>query len=223
MRRRALIGLAVVALALTAGCFGGGVDEEALAEDRSYDWNTSADVTVDVGSDEYKAVFEVRNGDTLEVYRLDQIGGEQPVPIRGVRFRYPNGTVVGPERIGVEQDGDRTVLSPPGNSGQLAYSAPTLPKRFAIPVLVEGSYEVILPAETRVTGFLLGSVSPGSYERTIQDDRVHLRWTDTPSNQIQLEYYLVRDRYIFYGLVALLAVLAVAGVIYYRLQIRSLE
>ena len=227
MRRR--LGLAVLALAALvalAGCAGlggGGIDEERLAENATYEWSTDAAATYNVTDDEYYAIYDVENGTTLEVYRLDDLGTEQSVAMSALKFRYPNGTVVGVEEIDVSQDGERTIVEPPAERGRLAYTAPTPPKSFRTPILVEGSHEVILPRGVRIEAFLFGSISPDGYTTTTRHDRVHVRWAETPGSEIALRYYLERDFYIVVGLAAALVVVGALGVVYYRIQIRKLE
>jgi hypothetical protein len=221
--RRGLALLAVVALAVTAGCAGAGLDREALAANATYQWDTEATATIDITGETYRGLYRVENGSTLPVYRLDSLGSEQPVPIEGLRFRYPNGTVVGPDDIGVEQQDARTVVTPPAN-GTVAFTAPAGSKSFSTPALRGGSHEVILPPNVRIGVPLLGTASPGGYSRTIEaDGRVHLRWADLDAGtEIDLQYYLQRDFYIFGGLVVGLTLLGVLGVLYFRRQIREL-
>ncbi|MFB6218038.1 MAG: DUF5803 family protein [Halobacteriaceae archaeon] len=221
MRRRLAL-LALAALALTAGC-AGGVSEERLSENATYDWESDTTAKINITGNEYHAVYRVGANESLEIYRLDDLGGEQPVPVSALRFRYPNGTVVGPDRLGVEEEGSRVVVTPPA-AGRVGYTGPTRPKSFATPALVAGSYEVVLPPGMRIGVPLLGTISPGGYERTIEaDGRTHLRWDDLDrGTEIELQYYLQRDLYIFAGLLVALAVVAVVGVLYFRRQIRAL-
>lgn len=226
MRRYALAVLGLAALAALAGCagFGGGLDEERLARNASYDWNTSADVTVTLEGDEYQAVYEVSNGTAVEAYREETLGGRQPVEVAAVQFRYPNGTVVGASGVEVRQEDSTVVIEPPADEGKLAYSAPADAGRFGLPVTVDGSYEVVLPPGRRVENVVFGDVQPGGYDHTIDDrDRVHLHWEGLEEGTIAVRSYLQRDLYLFGGLLAVLVLVSLAGVAYFRLQIRRLE
>lgn len=210
-----------------AGCggLGSSVDEGRLAQNQSYDWDTDATVTYNVTGDRYHAVVNVTGEKPIPVYRHSEVEGRQPVPIAALKFRYPNGTVVGSDAVKVVEESDRLLLHPPSERGQLAYSAPNPGKRFGAGAGVSGSYEVILPRQMRVQAFLFGSVSPGGYERTLDSDtgRVHLRWADLGGTSIEVNYYLARDFDIFVGLVAVCAVVAVLGVLYYRRQLHRLK
>lgn len=230
-RRLALLGV-VVALAASAGCTGvfggGGLDSEQVNRAASYDWNTTANVTVTVqeGGNEYHAVYTFSNRTRLAVYTHGEIEGDQPLSVAAVRFRYPNGTVVRPNAsaLSVRQEGSRTVIEPPQRRGQLAYSAPAAPKRVGLQAVVDGSYELVLPPAMRTEAFLFGSVVPGGYTTSVDEqNRLHLHWDELRGNSIDVRYYLERDFYIFTGLAALATVLALVGVVYYRFQIRRLE
>ncbi len=226
MKRRTLALLALAALAALAGCagFGGGLDEERLARNASYDWNTTADVTVTVAGEEYQAVYEVENGTPVEAFRRETLGGRSPVEVAAVQFRYPNGTVVGASAIDVEQADSRVVIRPPAGEGKLAYSAPADAGRFSLPVTVAGSHEVVLPPGRRVGNPVFGDVNPGGFDPSTDDrDRVHLRWSSLEEGSITVRSYLQRDLYLFAGLLGLLLVVSLGGVVYYRIQIRRLE
>jgi hypothetical protein len=210
-----------------AGCggLGSSVDEERLAQNQSYDWDTNATVTYNVTGDRYHAVVNVTGEEPIPVYRHSEVEGRQPVPIAALKFRYPNGTVVGADAVGVVEKSERLLLDPPAQRGQIAYSAPNPGKRFGASAGVSGSYEVILPRQIRVRAFLFGSVSPGGYERTLDAEtgRVHLRWAELSETSIQVNYYLARDFDIFVALVAVGAAVAVIGVLYYRRQLHRLR
>jgi hypothetical protein len=216
--RRALGAVALLVLVATAGC-AGGIDEEALAENETYDWSTDANATYNITGTEYHAVHRVEG--PVELYRSDDVGGERPLSISAVKFRHPNGTVVGAERIEVEEQGSRTVVTPPDN-GTLGYTAANRPKRFSTPVVVEGSHEVVLPERMRIGVPVLGVIQPGGAERQVVDGRVHLRWA-SPGGGIELRYYLQRDLYLFGGLLAGLGALGVGGMVYLYRQIRQLQ
>ena len=187
MNRRTLALLALALVAVLAGCagFGGGVDQERLAQNATYDWNTSADVTITVEGDEYQAVYEIENGSEVEAFRRETLGGRSPLPVAAVQFRYPNGTVVNASGVEVEEVDNRVVIRPPAEEGKLAYSAPADASRFGLPVTRPGSYEVVLPPDRRVELPVFADVSPGGYEVTRDaEGRVHLRWSNLDGGSI---------------------------------------
>ncbi|MFC7045440.1 DUF5803 family protein [Halobacteriaceae archaeon GCM10025711] len=225
-RRRLLVGLALLAaLVALAGCTGGTVDEQALAENATYDWNTSADATFDVGGDRsYQAVYTVDGQEEIAVYFEDGFTGKQPVPISALKFRYPNGTVANASAMEVSETNDEVVIGLPSDQGQVAYTTRTDTKSFRTPALVNGTYEVVLPPGMRVGVPILSDVKPGGYEAAVEaDGRTHVRWDQIEEGDVVVRYYLQRDLYLFGGGIAALALIAVAGLVYFRLQIRRLE
>jgi len=230
MNRRLLLAFAAVALlALTAGCtglFGGGeFSEEELQGDSSpsYEWNASTDVRLNVTDGEYHAVYDLSDQSKIELYERESLGEETPVEVNTVRFRYPNGTVVTLGQDHVEKQNSRTVITPPADDGQLAFTAPHRGKSFSVPTYVEGSYEVVLPRGMRVGNFLLSQVRPGDYTTDLRDGRVHIVWPDVTADDVVVRYYLARDLTIFTGVIAGGILLAIIGLAYFRLQIRQLE
>jgi hypothetical protein len=222
MRTFAAVAFLGLLLVLT-GCLGGGLDEDALAENQSYEWDTRATVTVNLTGGSFHAVHEVPNGTPIAVFRDTEFQGEQPVSISAVKFRYPNGTIVGASDIDVEQRGGRTILTPPGDEGQVAYSGNSLPKDFRIAVNQTGSYQVILPRSMRIDVPFMGTIAPGGAELSVRDDRSYLFWESLDGAHIDLSYYLERDFWLFAGLVGLGILAAIGGVLYYRVQIRHLR
>ncbi|WP_435096950.1 DUF5803 family protein [Halarchaeum sp. P4] len=232
MRRRwLLVTLAVLALAAGAGCLGTGtVSDQQLQRNATYDWNATAaenaTVHVNATGDEYQAVLNVSASNETEL-RFSQSStfmGDSPVPIAAVQFRYPNGTVVNASAIGVSEDRDAVTVTLPGQRGQFAYTAPMGSRSLSVPaVLSDVSYEVVLPPGMRANVPIVGSVSPGGYERTVVDNRVHYHWDSVSANTVDVQFYLQRDIYIFAGLLALAALVALGGVVYFRIQIRRLE
>jgi len=228
-RKRLALGvLALAVLAVTAGCtspFGGGVDEERLNENATYEWNDSADVYVNVTGGQFKAVYDVSGfeGDEFEMWQPG-IESRNPLPIAALKYRYPNGTTVTAENLTVERKGGATVVTLPQSSGQVAFTARTDEKRLVLPNYLEGSYHVVLPENMRVGFPLFGQVSPGADERELDEStsRVHLRW-DELSRNMNLQWYLARDLWLFAGLVLVLGAIAAGGVAYYMYQIRELE
>ncbi|MXR20625.1 DUF5803 family protein [Halobacterium bonnevillei] len=219
------LAVAVVLLAVTAGCLGGGPtpSDDDLQEDATYDWDTDADVTVVVEGEEYKTVATVEDTGKVRLARSSGFGGRNPLFISAVQFRYPNGTVVGADAIDVSSKDQRTVVELPADNGTLAYTSNAGSRSATIPLDFEGSHEVVLPAAMRVSFPLFGSVDPGGYEKTVEDNRVHLRWDSLSNATIEVDFYLERDLYLFGGIIGVLAVAALAGVAYYRLRIRRLE
>lgn len=221
--RRVLALLALGALVVLAGCGGTAVDERALNESASYDWNTSTAVAVTVEGTEYQAVYSLDDESEMELSLHDELLGRQPVPISAVQFRYPNGTVVDASAITVEQRPDFTLVSFPADEGQFAYTAASGARTVTVPVTTDRSHEVVLPPRMRISLPVFGGANPGGYERTISDDRVHLTWSSVESDQITVDYYRVRDILIFGGLLGALSLVGLLGVAYYRRQIRRLE
>lgn len=227
MTRLLPLGLLVV-LAATAGCTGafggGGIDRTALAANQTYDWDTSANATLSVQRDGVLAVYAVESRSTVEVYAFQRFNNERAITPGAVRFRYPNGTVVGPEAMSFSRANSRTVVELPANEGQLAMTLPKSGKRVRLPVLVEGSHELVLPRNAEVRYFLLGRVVPPADERFVgTDGRVHLVWDEVGRNRLVVEYYLDRDLAIFAVVAALASLLTVGGLVYFWLQLRELR
>lgn len=222
MRRVFAVALLGLLIGLT-GCLGGGIDQEALAENQTYEWETDADVTFNVTGGSFHAVHSVENDTVVTAYRDTEFQGEQPISISAVKFRYENGTIVGSEEIEVEQTGGRTLIRPPNATGQLAYTARSRPKDFQIGLNRSGSYEVILPPKMRIGVPFMGMISPGGADISVSDDRTHLVWDSLEDGSIDLHYYLERDFWIFAGLVGMGVLGGVVVVIYFRVQIRELR
>lgn len=228
-RKRLALGvLAIAVLAVTAGCtgpFGGGVSDERLDENATYEWNASADVYVNVTGAEFHAVYDVSDfeGTEFEIWQPG-IDGRNPRPVSAVRYRYPNGTVVTGSDLTVETRGGATVVTLPGSDGKLAFTAPAGSKRLTLPSYLEGSYHVVLPENTRAGFPLFGRIAPGADTSRVDADsnRVHLEWTDL-SRTLNVQWYLERDLWLFGGLVAILGVIALVVVAYHVYQIRRLE
>jgi hypothetical protein len=242
MNRRLVLGcLAVAAMALTAGCFGlggGSVSDERLDEEPAapYVWNASTDVYIEVTANaRFTAVYTVPSDrGTVELYRSDGFGGRNAIPVSAVRYRYPNGTVVSgssfAERGGeVRRTRDAVVVTlptdgPGGEGGKLAFTSSSTPKRFTLPVFVEGTYEVVLPPDRSVSFPVFGSVRPGGYQTREVDDRVHITWSEAvTSRSLAVQFYLERDLTVFGAAVAVLLVVGAAGLLRYQRQIRRLE
>lgn len=223
--RKARIALALVLLAVLAGCagFSDGVNQERLAQNATYEWNHSANATYDVQPNEYKAVVDVQNTSEVELWRHGDLGGEDPLPAAAIKFRYPNGTVVSADAFDVKRTDSALVVGLPASNGTFAYTAESGSRSVFVPIIANGSHEVILPPGMRTSFPVFGDVEPANYQKSRQGERVHLTWESAPDTPIYVQYYLERDLYIFGGVVALMAALGTFGLVYFRLQIRRLE
>ena len=238
MNRR--LGLAVVGLVVllsTAGCLGyitggGEISAEQLNQEPAepYDWETDRDARLTLHTaDEVQAVYDVNASQELRLYTPAGLGREEPLDVSAVRFRYAdNGTVITGTEIRdrggrVEQTTDEVDVTVPDADGQLAFSAPVTPRRLALPVYVEGSYEVVLPPDYRMDFFLFSNTAPRGAETEIVDNRVHVRWAEVTGPTLLVQYYLERDLYVFGGAAALLSLIGVGGLYYYRRQIDRLH
>lgn len=224
--RKLLVAAGVLALAVTAGCLGGGgggPTDQQLAQNATYDWEKDADVAVDVGGGEYRVVATVDNQSEARFARSSGFGGRNPMRISAVQFRYPNGTQVGADSIDVSTRNSRTVVTLPAENGTFAYSANAGDRSATIPVRFEGSHEVVLPPGMRTSVPVFGVVEPGGYEKTIEDNRLHVRWDSLDGGRISTQYYLQQDILLFAGITGGLVLVAAGGVVYYRMLIRRLE
>lgn len=249
-------------LTLSAGCssvFGPApVKDSELVGETEYAWNAStADGYIDVDRNEYTAIYRVANRTTgttaagerptIELYGRDALGTDEPLKVRDVVFRYPNGTVVefrevggevrpvrvspdgsveptaDPEALTVTRTRKRTVVGLPANgTGRLAVTAPKNGKGVSTPTFVRGDYEMVLPDRARVGVPLLAQVRPGGSQTTVDDDgRVHVHWSDVRAPAISVRYYLQRDLLLFGALAGGMAIAGVIGAGYYLLQIRE--
>jgi hypothetical protein len=234
MNRRhllALVGLAC--LSLTAGCFGpGAISEDQLDQEPAepYAWDSERDAHIAVQTDSsFRAVYNV-SGESIELFRRDGFGGRNPLNVRAVRYQYPNGTVLTGSELEARGGGiDRTrevvtVTFPNGTeAGQLAFTAGATPKRFSLPVFVEGSYEVVLPPNRRVDLPVFGTVSPRGSSREVVDGQTHIRWEEVTSRGITVQYYLQRDIPIFGAIAAVSMIIGFGGAYYYKRQIDQLR
>jgi len=224
MRRLALATLAVVVLVAGAGCLGsGGVSDDQLAENATYAWNASANGTIDLSTGSYRAVFRVSNQSELRLATPTDLAGDSPVSVSAVQFRYPNGTVVNSSAIEVDQTRSETIVHLPAADGQFGYTASAGERVATLPTPVKGSYEVVLPGGMDVDLPVFGHVSPGGYDRSYEDGRVHLRWDDVSGDSVEVNYYYRQDLYIYGGVVLLALLAGGAGAFYIRLQIRRLR
>ncbi|MUV88916.1 hypothetical protein GJ629_02575 [Halapricum sp. CBA1109] len=223
MNRRLWATLAVVALIGITGCLGGGPSEEDLGENATYDWETNANVSINVTDDRYQAVYNVTNQTRMDVYREDALGSREPLEIRAIQFRYTNGTVVNASAFNVSSNNERTRLGLPAERGQLAFTVQQDNKEVLVQTFRKGSYNVTLPEGTGVGIPLLARVSPGGFNETTVDGRTRLQWNDVQSDTLVVQYYLDRDLLIFGGLFAIGLTAAIGGSLYYYRQIRTLR
>ncbi|WP_435125268.1 DUF5803 family protein [Halobaculum sp. D14] len=237
-RRRLAAAAALVGVVLLSGClgvFGGSVSDQRLDQEPaggSYAWNQSADVHITVHTDAtFEAVYTV-NRSELTLYREDGLGGRNPLSVRAVRYRYPNGTVINgstlQERGAVEQTRSAVVIRFPGTGDvegdQVAFTASSSPKRFSLPTYVDGSYEVVLPPNRRVSMPVFGQVSPGDYDTRVDDaGRLHITWADVGAEHVVVQFYTMNDLRMLAALVGLLALIGGGGLLYFRYQIRELR
>ncbi|MFC7137229.1 DUF5803 family protein [Halobaculum litoreum] len=243
VRRRLLPVAALVVLLSLSGCLGllggGSVPADRLdAEPRggSYAWNESVDDDLDahitVHDDaSFSAVYAV-NGSEIELFRRDGLGGTNPLDVRAVRYRYPNGTVINGtqlrQRGAVDQTRDAVRIELPGegdaDGDRVAFSAGSTPKRFTLPTYVRGSYEVVLPPNRRTSLPVFGDVSPApTATSTDADGRLHIRWDDVQSRSVIVQFYLPQDVQIFGAVFALFFAVGGGGLLYYRRQIEALR
>lgn len=221
--RRLLAVLALAGLIGLAGCMGGGViDEAALAEPASYEWNTSADASVNVTDGQYHAVLSMDKQTNVSLFGPGEFGGEAPLRVQAVQYRYPNGTIVNASAIEVTEVGDRTVITVPTAGGHLAYTAQVRSGDLFLPVVVNGSYAVTLPPGSSVGAPIIGGATPGGYDVDRSDDRLTLRWENPDRELITVDYYQERNLYIFAALLGVTGLFAGAGFLYFRAQIRAL-
>ncbi|MEE6209848.1 DUF5803 family protein [Salarchaeum sp. III] len=222
MRRRLVAVLAVCVLAATAGCMGMG-GTGASAEDVSYDWNASANASMDVAPGSYQAVYRVNNTTELSFSTPTKLTGDQPVSLSAVKFRYSNGTVVNESVVGVSQTRSETVVALPNDTGQLAFTATAGQRAVTVSAPVEGTYEVVLPGDMDVAIPVLGHVDPGGYDRSVEDGRVHLTWESLDGGHIEANYYYQQDVLLFGGVIVVSALVGVTGAFYLRNRIRRLR
>lgn len=228
--RHVLAAALVVALVGTGGCtslFGPGQpDPSQLAANATYDWDTEATTTFNITRSQYTAVVDVENRSWVVVYQRDELGTDQPIQLRALKFRYPNGTVVNSTHgnLTARNQGQRTNITLPAEGGTVAFSAsrPNA-KRFSTPVFVEGSHAVVLPPRARVGIPLLSQVSPPRDSVNVTDNRMTVRWNEVQRGPVVVRYYLQRDILLFGGIGSILALVGIGGALYYLRQIRVLE
>ena len=233
MNRRHLALVAVVATLALSGCTGvfgpEPSDPDRLNQNASYDWDTTEDANIVVNRSSYTAVYDVENRSTFEVYTRSGLGRERSVPIRGLRFRYENGTVIAPANssLAATEGSQRTEIQFGGNvSGEVAFTAPRSGKQFTTPTYVEdGTYAVTLPPGARVGIPLLSQVTPGGPNTFVdpETNRMTLSWETVDTQVVNVRYYLQRDLLLFGGLTAVGIVVAIVGSVYYYRQLQAVK
>ncbi|WP_396612986.1 DUF5803 family protein [Haloferax sp. S1W] len=236
MNKRLLVGVVAFAILLvTAGCLGGtsSVASERLDADpdAAYEWDSEVDAHITVQDNgRFRGVYDV-NSSSMELYRFDGFGSKTPLPVEAVRYRYANGTVINGSEIrargGDVTQNDRitnvTLPADANGDGKLAFSSTSTPKRFSLPVFVEGSYEVVLPPNRRVDFPVFGAVQPAGYETEVVGDRLHIQWSNVTDRNIVVQFYLQRDLGIFALIAAISILVGGAGILYYRREIEALR
>lgn len=236
MKRRLAI-VCLLVLSVSAGCMtpsdvgsnldlGLGLGEQA-DQNTTYDWNTSANATLTLESNQYHSVYELEKKQ-LKLYTHGIFGSERSLNVRAVKYRYPNGTIITTDNsdLSVDKSNDQTVLKAPSGDGKIAFTTDKRPKTLSMPVFLETknpSYEIILPQNMSVDIPVVSSVKPGGYETTTEDGRVHIVWKSLEANSIAIRYYLTRDLYIFGAVLGLGLIGGLIGVGYYLFQIRRLK
>jgi hypothetical protein len=227
MTRRHLALGALALLVLLAGCSVGPQEIPAkdLTGEATYDWDTNASVTYNITSNQYTAIYNVTNQTTLEVFGRSTLGGDQPLDVSALRFRFRNGTVVNANHSGlsVVRESDFTNVSLPAREGKLAFANDRNGKEFRSPVFLEGSWEVTLPAAARVGVPFLSAVSPGNYNRSYDNNRVTIRWGNVTAGSVHARWYMQLDLFLFTTIVIAGLGLGIGGAVYYLRQIRRLE
>lgn len=238
--KRKLALVCLVALSVSAGCtslvddgvgsdlglgLGGGGDDTTV----NYNWTTSADATLTIEAKQYRSVYKL-DTKQLKLYTHGSLGREQALGVRGVKYRYPNGTIITTEHpdLSVEKSGDRTIVRAPKADGRIAFVTDKRSKSISTPVFLKSdnkkpSYEVILPPNTGVDVPIVGTVKPSGFETSTIDGRVHIVWDSVKSNSVNVQYYLTRDLYIFGSIAGLVVVCGLIGMSYYMLAIRRLK
>lgn len=229
--RRLLAALAVLGMFALSGClgqFGAGISEDALAEDAEYDWDSNATVSVSLeeggilGGSTYRAVYA--GNDTTIRLSTQGLTRSHAVDIRAVQFRYPNGTVVGHESIGVSQTARETTIRLPARGGQFAFSGDRRSQEVHIPAFDSGRYAVVLPPGHEVGDLLLSDVLPRGYETRNAGDRTRVVWSDVSGDQaVLVRHYSGLDWTIFYSLVTVLGAAGLVGYAYFTREIREIR
>jgi len=243
-RRFVLAALAVVLLAASAGCLGyvtggGDVSNETLDAEPAepYDWDSDRDAYIEIRTDAtFTAVYNVSSEEELRFYRETGYGTEEPLDLEAFRYQYPDGTVVNGSEFRarggeIEQTTDEIWVRFPedaraadGNAtGKVAIQGPNTPKRFILPVYVDGSYEVVLPPDRQATFPVFGNVAPRGGEVVSEGNRQHVRWDEVTGGTILVQFYLERDLYVFAVVVVVATGIGLGGALYYKRRLDELR
>lgn len=229
--RLVIITVAVVALAVTAGCLSTGPSEAELRENQTYDWDTDANTTYEIergsifGGDSARAVYELDGDEDVVLYRRG-ITRTSSVSVTSVQYRHPNGTVetYDPDRFVVDQSDRETRIVAPADEGKLGVTLDIRARSFRVATDRNGSYQVFLPSDHQATDLLLGDVSPRGYDAEQRGDQQVITWDELDADRtIIVRYYLTRDRLLFYGISAVLGLVAIGIVLYYRRRLEELR
>lgn len=255
MTRRVLAAVALLVVLSLSGCTGFFGDDAANTRDLSanatYEFDTDRDGAIVVNQGNYTAVYDVspRANETIALYTTDSLSIEQPLAIRGLQYRYangtrfPNGTTLrytaanasGPTRVypngtreptealAVSTTRKRTKIDLPPEPGRLAFTAPKDGKELAIRPPVNGSFELALPPNTDARLPLLSQVRPQNDGRETVGDRVVLTWEniEDPDPLLVVRWYLDRDLWLFGGLAAVAVTVGLLGAAYYYRQVQQ--
>lgn len=239
MNRRILAVLALVGLLFTSGCLGalgggGPMDENRLNEPPSepYNWNASSDTHITITADaDYRAVYDTDAdafGGRLNLSSTDALGTKRPLTVRSLRYRYPNGTVINGTELEAHggdlyTESNELRVVPPAEGGKIAFSGESTPKRFSLPVFLDGSTTVVLPPDRRTAVPLFGQVVPAPTEKRMVGDQVVIYWEDLTAPSMLVRYYIQRDILIFGGLAAGLTIVGAVGLVRYRRELQRLR
>lgn len=239
MSRRALAALALVGLLFTSGCLGalgggGPMDQSRLNQPpgEPYDWNASSDVHITVTTDaDYRAVYDTdaeQFGGRLNLSQTDALGTKRPLTVSSLRYRYPNGTVINGTELEAHggdlyTESNELRIVPPAEGGDIAFTGESTPKRFSLPVFLEGSTTVVLPPDRRTEVPLFGQVVPEPTEKRMVGDQVVLYWQELTAPSMLVRYYIQRDILIFGGLAGGLTVVGAFGLLRYRRELQYLR
>jgi len=225
MNRRILALCGLILLVALAGCSFGSNELEGddLTGDADYQWENNETVTLNlsVSSNSYTTVIHLQNQSELTVYRERAFRGDDSLDVNAVEFRYENGTVVNATQANITaiQRDDETEIRLPAANGSVGFTASRSGKSFSTPVFVEGSYRLDLPEGTRVGIPLISQVDPGGYNTTVENNQMVIRWGNISGGSISIQYYLIRDLYLFGGLILIAGILGVGGIVHYYRQI----
>jgi hypothetical protein len=241
MNTRLVLGTAsLVVLLLSAGCLGAIMGPQDVSADQldeppatDYRWESDRDAHITVVENAtFAAVYDL-NSTEVQLFRRDGLGGRNAISVSALRYQYDNGTVISGTELRarggtVKQTREAVTVTLPEDAsdapGKLAFTSSSTPKRFSLPTFVKGSYEVVLPPDRRVDFFLFGQVRPNYTERTVDDNsQTHLFWDDVQTDSLLVQFYLQRDLAIFGGIAAVLVLVAIGGLFYYKRQIDALE